>query len=631
MQLIETLALLTILLPTLGALLAYPAGDKARKWVVLAFAAAIILVGGVMTLMFLYEGEGAVDIGNDSLGVDVAAWVWGITALDIVLMIVLLYLGARSRSLIAVVAAILQMVIVVGFEAWHGFGKAPELPFVLDRLALVLVAVCCIIGSLIAVFAVHYMEGRQKKGRFFAFVFLFLGAMNGAVLSNELLWLFFFWEVTTLCSYYLIFHDETDEAKASARLALEITLWGGVALAAGIAYAGWKFGTLEMDVLMGMGSDKLLGLGLVIPALLVVGGMTKAAQVPFQSWLLGAMVAPTPVSALLHSSTMVNLGVYAIIRMAPLLKLYLPLSYTVALAGGITFAATAGLALTQNNVKRVLAYSTIGNLGLVVMCVGINTPASLVAAVFILLFHAVSKGMLFLSVGVIDHELKTKDIEEMGGLSEKMPFVTMIIVLGSVSMMLPPFGLFAGKWLSVEAATQMPMLLLLLGVGSAATVLYYTKWVGRIISRTQATPKPAGPLSPYYKVPLGAIAAGIIMLSILTPFFAHSFAFPMLEGMGYGSPHGSAAADLLATNSYIWIGAVFLFMAAGLALPIALVAVKEKDKAKVYTCGEDMEPQVAGHYFGGERTEMTVTDLAVSVCAGLAIAIMLLPYIAEVF
>jgi len=327
---------------------------------------------------------------------------------------------------------------------------------------------------------------------------------------------------------------------------------------------------------------------------------------------------------------MVNLGVYAIIRMAPLLKLYLPLSYTIALAGGITFAATAGLALTQRNVKRVLAYSTIGNLGLVVMCVGINTPASLVAAVFILLFHAVSKGMLFLSAGVIDHELGTKDIEEMGGLSERMPFVTMIIVLGSVSMMLPPFGLFAGKWLSVEAATQMPMLLLLLGVGSAATVLYYTKWVGRLISRTHATPKPAEPLSMYYKVPLGAIAAGILMLSILTPLFANSFAFNMLPA-GYASPHGSAAADLLASNSYIWIGAVFLFLAAGLALPIALVAVKDKDKAKVYTCGEDIEPQVAGHYFGGERTETTLTDLAVSVCAGLAIAVMLLPYIAEVF
>jgi hypothetical protein len=174
------------------------------------------------------------------------------------------------------------------------------------------------------------------------------------------------------------------------------------------------------------------------------------------------------------------------------------------------------------------------------------------------------------------------------------------------------------------------MLLLLLGVGSAATVLYYTKLVGRIISRTQATPKPAEPLSPYYKVPLGAIAAGIIMLSILTPFFANSFAFHMLPA-GYASAHGSAAADLLASNSYLWIGAVFLVLAAGLALPIALVGVNDRDKAKVYTCGEDMEPQVAGHYFGGEGTETTITDLVVSICAGLAIAILVLPYIAEVF
>ncbi len=626
MDLIPTLALLSILLPTLGGLLAFPMGDRARKGIVLAFAAAIIAVGAALTVVFLLDGKDVVTIGKDGLG-NVDAWVWGITALDLALMAALIWLGVRSRSIVAIVAAVVQLVLVLGFESWKGFGEVPEVAFVIDRLALVLVAVCCIIGSLIAVFALQYMEGRQKKGRFFAFVLLFLGAMNGAVLSNDLLWLFFFWEVTTLCSFYLIYHDETDEAKASARLALEITLWGGVALAAGIVYAGWKLDTLELDQLTA--SADLAGIALIVPAMLFIGGMTKSAQVPFQSWLLGAMVAPTPVSALLHSSTMVNLGVYAILRMAPLLKLYTPLTVTVALLGALSFAATAALALTQSNVKRVLAYSTIGNLGLIVMCVGINTPASLVAAVFILLFHAVSKGMLFLSVGVIDHELKTKDIEEMGGLSEKMPFVTWVIILGSVSMMIPPFGLFAGKWLSVEAATSMPMLLLLLGLGSAATIIYYTKWVGRLISRTDAPPKAPEHLSPYYKYTLGTIAGGIVLLSVLTPFIAGDFAFQMLPE-GYANPHDSEAADLLASNSYLWIGAIFIFMAVGLFLGLTQVQVADKDRRKVYTCGEPIEPQIAGHYFGGERTATLLTDLAVSVCAGLGIAIMLLPVISEV-
>jgi len=626
MDLIPTLALMSILLPTLGGLLAFPMGDRARKGVVLAFSAAIIFVGGALTLLFLWDGKDTVTIGEDGLG-SVDAWVWGITALDIALMAALIWLGARSRSIVAVVAAVVQLVLILGFESWKGFGEVPVVAFTIDRLALVLVAVCCIIGSLIAIFAIQYMEGRQKKGRFFAFVLLFLGAMNGAVLSNDLLWLFFFWEVTTLCSFYLIYHDETDEAKASARLALEITLWGGVALAVGIVYAGWKLDTLELDQLTA--SADLAGIALIVPAMLFVGGMTKAAQVPFQSWLLGAMVAPTPVSALLHSSTMVNLGVYAIFRMAPLLKLYTPLTVTVAILGAISFAATAALALTQSNVKRVLAYSTIGNLGLIVMCVGINTPASLVAAVFILLFHAVSKGMLFLSVGVIDHEVKTKDIEEMGGMSEKLPFVTWVIVLGAISMMIPPFGLFAGKWLSVEAATNMPMLLLLLGVGSAATIIYYTKWVGRLISRTEAPPKAEEHLSPYYKYTLAPIAGGIVLLSVLTPFLANGYAFEMLPE-GYADPHETAASDLLATDSYLWIGAIFLFMAVGMFVGLSMIRVDDKDRRKVYTCGEPIEPQVAGHYFGGEATATLLTDLAVSVCAGLAIATLLLPVISEV-
>jgi ech hydrogenase subunit A len=624
---LETLVLLTMALPALGAVLAFATPDRARRWVVLAFAAIIIAVGSVLALGFLLDGEGAVVVDDEGL-FDLAGPVsLLITVLDYALMAFLIYLGARSRSIVAAVAAGAQIAIIGAFEVSHGL-TTPETPLLLDRLSLVLVSVCCIVGSLIAVFAVKYMEGRAKQGRFFAFVLLFLGAMNGAVLSNDLLWFFFFWEVTTLCSFYLIFHDETEEARASARLALEVTLGGGVALAMGIAYTGWQLGTLELDVLTN--EADVAGLALLVPALFVLGGMTKSAQLPFQSWLLGAMVAPTPVSALLHSSTMVNLGVYAILRMAPLLRLYTPLTVAVALMGGITFAATAGLALTQRNAKRLLAYSTIGNLGLVVMCVGINTPASLVAAVFVLLFHAVSKGMLFLSVGVIDHEMGTKDIEEMEGVVDRYPFVAHVILLGAASMMLPPFGLFAGKWLSVEASTQMPSLLLLLGVGSAATILYYTKWVGRLISSGPGPRREPERLSRYLTAPLAAISAMIVCLSVLAPLLARDFVFPSLPP-GYGSPASHGAADLLGGVGYMWIGAIFIVLLLGFLLPLALIRVHSEDRSKVYTCGEPVErPEVSGSYFGGARTELAISDLAVAVAAGLAIAVMLMPVIAEV-
>jgi len=624
---IPLLVLLSIALPALGAIVAFFTPDRPRRGVVLAFAAAIIAVGAGMTLLFLWEGEGEVVVGDGSAFAFTETTALLITALDYVLMAFFIYLGYRARSWIAVAAAVAQIVVIGLFEAAHGLETSAE-PFILDRLSLVLVSVCCIIGSLIAVFAVHYMEGRKKQGRFFAFVLLFLAAMNGAVLSNDLLWLFFFWEVTTLCSFYLILHDETPEAKASARLALEITLGGGVALAVGIVYTAVELGTLELRGLMA--TADLAGLALIVPALFVIGGMTKSAQPPFQSWLLGAMVAPTPVSALLHSSTMVNLGVYAILRMAPLIKLYQPLTVVVALMGGLTFAATAVLALTQSNAKRVLAYSTIGNLGLIVMCVGINTPASLVAAVFVLLFHAVSKGMLFLAVGVIDHEMGTKDIEDMEGVVDRYPFVAYVILLGAVSMMLPPFGLFAGKWLSVEASTQLPLLLLLLGLGSAATILYYTKWVGRLISRSEDPPGEPEHLSGYYRVPLGTISAMILGLSVIAPFLARDFVFQSLPA-GYGNPASSGATNLLGGTGYMWIGAIFIILLLGFVLPLALIRVRAEDRSKVYTCGETVErPQIAGSYFGGGRTEALVSDLAVSVAAGLAIAVLVMPVIAEV-
>lgn len=624
---IPLLVLLSIALPALGAIVAFVTPDRPRKGVVLAFSAVIIAVGAGLTLIFLWEGEGEVVVDDKSAFAFAETTGLLITVLDYVLMAFLIYLGFRSKSWIAVVAAVAQVIIVGVFEAGHGL-EVSAAPLILDRLSLVLVAVCCIIGSLIAVFAVHYMESRQKRGRFFAFVFLFLAAMNGAVLANDLLWLFFFWEVTTLCSFYLIYHDETPEAKASARLALEITLGGGVALALGIAYTGSELGTLELRELID--TSDLSGIALIVPALLVVGGMTKSAQIPFQSWLLGAMVAPTPVSALLHSSTMVNLGVYAILRMAPLIKLYEPLTAAVALMGGLTFAATALLALTQSNAKRVLAYSTIGNLGLIVMCVGINTPASLVAAVFILLFHAVSKGMLFLAVGVIDHEVGTKDIEEMEGVIDRYPFVAYVIVLGAMSMMLPPFGLFAGKWLSVEASTQMPLLLLLLGLGSAATILYYTKWVGRLIGRGERSAPEPEHLSAYYRVPLGAISGMIVGLSLIAPFLARDFVFPSLPA-GYGDPVSNDAAGLLGGVGYMWIGAIFIILLVGFVVPLMLIRVRTEDRSKVYTCGETVEhPQITGSYFGGERTETFVSDFAISVAAGLAIAVLVMPVIAEV-
>jgi ech hydrogenase subunit A len=221
---------------------------------------------------------------------------------------------------------------------------------------------------------------------------------------------------------------------------------------------------------------------MMIPlALLCFGAFTKAAQVPFQSWLLGAMVAPTPVSAMLHSSTMVKAGVYAVVRFAPALTdTYL--GYGVALVGAFTFLATAALAVGQSNGKKILAYSTISNLGLIVACAGIGTPAAMTAAMLIIIFHAVSKGLLFLCVGTIEQYIGSRDIEDMRGVYARMPVTALITVIAILTMILPPFGMLLGKWMAVEAASANLALILMLALGSALTVVYWARWAGSVMS-----------------------------------------------------------------------------------------------------------------------------------------------------
>ena len=625
MMLISTLVSLTLLIPVLGSILVFIAPSGKRKYFVFLFSGLLILVGCVLGGSYLLDGASEVAVTELPGGID--TWAITITALDFALMAFFIILGWRASSIRSSLFALVQLLLFGGFKVWHGSVETSGTPMILDGLALVLVMVTCVVGSLITIFAIHYMRDHAKRGRFFAFTFLFLGAMNAAVLSNDLLWLFFFWEVTTLCSYYLIYHDETDEAKASARLALEITLGGGVALALAIVFVGVELDTLELRELMG--AQDLAGILLLVPAFFVLAGMTKSAQLPFQSWLLGAMVAPTPVSALLHSSTMVNLGVYLIFRAAPLIKLFTPMTVIVAGLGVLTFLVASVLAATQSNAKRLLAYSTISNLGLVVMCVGINTSASLAAGVILLLFHAVSKATLFLAVGVIDREVGTRDIDEMGSLLVRKPFVTRVILVGAVSMVLPPFGLFVGKWLSFEASTDMPALLLFLGIGSAATVLYYTNWIGHLISHDERRLKRTEPSSRYYTIPLGILTAIIITLPVLTPFLAADFAFLSLPD-GNSDPSTDIGTELLGSSGYLWIAAILAALLLGLALPMYFINLHRKDRSSVYTCGEPYEPVVSVNYLGGDRLARPLTEISYVITTGLVISLILVPFIHEV-
>jgi ech hydrogenase subunit A len=257
-------------------------------------------------------------------------------------------------------------------------------------------------------------------------------------------------------------------------------------------------------------------------ALLCFAGITKSAQLPFSSWLLGAMVAPTPVSALLHSSTMVKAGVYLVLRMAPVIT-GTRVGLLVALVGGVTFLITSLAAITTSDAKRLLAYSTIANLGLIVLCGGIGTYSAVWAGVLLIIFHALAKCLLFLCVGVVEHRLHSRDIEAMSGLVIQMPRLAVMMQIGMAGMFLAPFGMLISKWAVLKAVVDAsPPLSVLVAFGSAATLFFWVKWMGKLIQVTDPDRHLPQALAPGEAITLYGLSAGT--------FFACLF-FPLLSSL----------------------------------------------------------------------------------------------------
>ncbi|HET6419211.1 MAG TPA: proton-conducting transporter membrane subunit, partial [Geobacteraceae bacterium] len=276
----------------------------------------------------------------------------------------------------------------------------------------------------------------------------------------------------------LIGYRDDKASRDSAFRALNMNLIGGVVFSFGIVYLFISSGTMELDKLLRI--DR--GLALLPAVCFAFAGLAKSAQFPFSSWLTGAMVAPTPVSALLHSSTMVKAGVYLILRVAPVMENTVA-AKMLTLIGGVSFIVTALIAISQSNAKRVLAYSTISNLGLIVACAGVNTEAAIWSALLLIIFHAVAKSLLFLCVGIIEYKLGSRDIEDMDFLIMRLPKLTAVMMIGMAGMFLAPFGMIISKFITLKAfVNSNPAMAIILAYGSAATVFFWTKWMGKIMS-----------------------------------------------------------------------------------------------------------------------------------------------------
>ncbi len=334
------------------------------------------------------------------------------------------------------------------------------LSFYLDGLSLLFALLITGVGALIVVYAGSYLAGDAQLGRFYLYLISFMGAMLGLVLAGNLITLFIFWELTSISSYFLIgFRHREEASRAAALQALLVTAGGGLALMAAFVLIGIAGGSFELSVLLQQG-DLLFAHPLygAIVILVLLGCFTKSAQVPFHFWLPSAMQAPTPVSAYLHSVTMVKAGVYLLARLSPVLGGSALWQWSLLSAGALTMLLGAAMALGQTDLKRILAYTTVNALGTLVFLLGIGTETAIHAAIVFLLVHSLYKGALFLIAGIVDHETGTRDIRRLGGLVTRMPLIAALASLAALSMAgIPPLVGFIGKETIYHAVLEAPV------------------------------------------------------------------------------------------------------------------------------------------------------------------------------
>lgn len=387
------------------------------------------------------------------------------------LIVSILYIpfGKYLRGRLAILAALLPISLFAYFVSFipviqdgrHVHFHHPWVPslginfdFHLDGLSLLFSLLITGIGSLVFLYAAPYLKGHRYLDRFYAYLSLFMAAMLGVVLADNVLLLFIFWELTSISSFFLIgFNNDNAASRKSSLIALGVTGGGGFMLMAGLILMGHLSGSYSIQEMLGsneyLKNHALYGLILI---LVFAGAFTKSAQFPFHFWLPGAMKAPTPVSAYLHSATMVKAGIYLLARLHPVLGGTDYWMYPLVVIGGITMLYSAFHSIFRTDLKSILAYSTIAALGMLVFLIGIGTPESLLAASVFILVHALYKASLFLTAGVIDHETGTRDVTQLSGLRKVLMPLSVAGILAALSSAGLPltFG-FIGKDLIYEA------------------------------------------------------------------------------------------------------------------------------------------------------------------------------------
>ncbi len=526
--------------------------NKVRN--LIAYISSVVIMASVLVLVVLWckKGMEPITLYYETEVVDKV-----ILLAEFLLMIIVTYLSFKYKRAWVSLLSICPTLLIAYYELFGPERQQFAGHIYIDHLSILMCIIVGLIGGLIVIYAVGYMHGyhhsphhsnvEDRRYYFFSLLFIFLGAMFGFVLSENLLWIDFFWEMTSICSFLLIGYTREPEAIKNSFRALWMNLLGGCALAIAIVYFGTKLGCVDLHMLV---STAILGSkpASLAVSLIAIAALTKAAQLPFSTWLIGAMVAPTPSSALLHSATMVKAGIYILLRLAPAMS-ETQTGTMIALVGGFTFLLTSFMAIAQSDGKKVLAFSTISNLGLMVACAGVGTPETVWAAIFLMMFHAISKSLLFQDVGATENALGSRDVEDMHGLLYMLPKLAIFMFIGIAGMFLAPFGMLISKWAALKASVDERNIILVFFIifGSATTSFYWTKWMGKIISHSHLNGRQIKDKTKKNEmISLTIHAVLMIALCALFPLLSEVFVNPLVNQM-FGSSQNVLSDKILFT------------------------------------------------------------------------------------
>ena len=520
-------------------------------------------------------------------------------ALELCLMLIVFFLAIKYRKYYIMLLSAAGTVPALYLDL-AGISETTASHIKVDNLTVIMVLAVGVVGSLICIYAVgyikdyhqHHKEYRDRSGYFLSLLFVFLGAMMGLISSDNLMWMYFFWEITSVCSFLLIGYSRTPEAVINSFRALWMNLLGGCGFMAAIIFCVCVMELTNISQLLVFSSIPVMA---VFPvAMLSFAALTKSAQMPFCRWLLGAMVAPTPTSALLHSATMVKAGVYLLLRLSPMMGgTYVGTMVTA--IGGFTFFAASLLAITVSDGKKILAYSTISNLGLITAAAGCGMPEAVWAGIMLLIFHAVTKSMMFMSVGAYENSTGSRDVEDMHGMIVRYPRLAFVMTIGIFGMSVVPMGMCVAKWAALKAFIDSGYvyLTLFLCFGSASTLFYWIKWLGKIFSVSRGSDKHADTVrgSEWTAIwPLSVIAVllcfvyPVISALVVTPYIQSAFSGSLnrllaaspAEGSSGSLYSGSIAA--ISTEDFVIMGVMIICMC---ILPLAMKYVNSVRERRV--------------------------------------------------